>query len=300
MSNYIEYDDKIVFHPGYYIKEIVEESGLTQADFARKLDTTPKNLSVLINGEQSLSIDIAMKLSRMFGTSVKYWLNLQQTYDSLKAECVSGELYKEEEIVFKVMDYDFYIEKYNLPSLKRKEDQIKRLREYLKIASLTVLKEEELTTSFRGFTEHLSESEIINSNAFVQIAMNEAIKKSTPKYNKKKFETILENMDQKTIKSVDEVEKIFQTAGVRFMLLPCLKSSKIDAVSKKINGSVFLVINDKRNQENEFSRILLKESKHIVNNEYGVSFNGNNNEIEIVANEYARQMIRNKLSVVTG
>lgn len=30
MSNYIEYNDKIAFHLGYYIKEIVEESGLTQ------------------------------------------------------------------------------------------------------------------------------------------------------------------------------------------------------------------------------------------------------------------------------
>ena len=30
MSNYIEYNDKIVFHPGYYIKEIIEESGLSE------------------------------------------------------------------------------------------------------------------------------------------------------------------------------------------------------------------------------------------------------------------------------
>ena len=69
MSNYIEYNDEIAFHPGYYIKEIVDESGLTQEDFAKRLGTTPKNLSVLINGEQSLSIDIAAKLSRMLGKS---------------------------------------------------------------------------------------------------------------------------------------------------------------------------------------------------------------------------------------
>lgn len=81
MSNYIEYNDKIAFHPGYYIKEIVDESGLTQKDFAKRLDTTPKNLSLLIRGEQSLSIDIAMKLSRMIGTSVNYWLKLQNAYD---------------------------------------------------------------------------------------------------------------------------------------------------------------------------------------------------------------------------
>ena len=40
MSNYIEYDDRIAFHPGYYIKEIIDESGLTQRDFAYRLDTT--------------------------------------------------------------------------------------------------------------------------------------------------------------------------------------------------------------------------------------------------------------------
>jgi addiction module HigA family antidote len=86
MNNYREHNDMIAFHPGYYIKEIVEESGLTQEDFAKRLDTTPKNLSLLIRGEQNLSTDIAMKLSRMIGTSVNYWLNLQNVYDALIAE----------------------------------------------------------------------------------------------------------------------------------------------------------------------------------------------------------------------
>ena len=52
MSNYIEYNDTVAFHPGYYIKEIVEESGLTQEDFAKRLDTTPKNLSLLTQCER--------------------------------------------------------------------------------------------------------------------------------------------------------------------------------------------------------------------------------------------------------
>ena len=96
MSNYIEYKDKVAFHPGYYIKELVEESGLTQEDFAKRLDTTPKNLSILVRGEQSLSIDIAMKLSRISGTTISYWLNLQKAYDALIAEFESKkELEKE-------------------------------------------------------------------------------------------------------------------------------------------------------------------------------------------------------------
>ena len=59
MTNYIEYRDTIAFHPGYYIKEIVEESGLSQEEFAKRLDTTPKTLSVLINGGQRLTADLA-------------------------------------------------------------------------------------------------------------------------------------------------------------------------------------------------------------------------------------------------
>ncbi len=83
MSNYREYNNSIAFHPGYYIKELIDESGLTNEDFARLLDITPDNLTLLIMGEQKLSADIAMKLSEIIGTSINYWLNLQSTYDSL-------------------------------------------------------------------------------------------------------------------------------------------------------------------------------------------------------------------------
>lgn len=58
MSNFIEYKDRMTFHQVYYIQELFEESGLTQKDFANRLGTTPKNLNVLMSGEQNLSIDI--------------------------------------------------------------------------------------------------------------------------------------------------------------------------------------------------------------------------------------------------
>lgn len=81
MSNYIKCNDAVAFHPGYYIEEIMEESELTQKDFAERLDITPENLNLLIRGKQSLSMDVALKLSEMIGTSVNYWLNLQKAYD---------------------------------------------------------------------------------------------------------------------------------------------------------------------------------------------------------------------------
>ena len=83
MSNYVKYQDKIAFHPGYYISEIVRESGLTQGDFANSLGITQDDLCRLMKGEQDLTPDIAIKLSRLLGTSVEYWLNLQSAYDAI-------------------------------------------------------------------------------------------------------------------------------------------------------------------------------------------------------------------------
>ena len=81
MSNYVEFDNRITFHPGYYIKELVEDSGLSLEDYAKKLGTSTNCLSALISGKKSLSGSIAEELSFLTGTSVSYWLNIQQTYD---------------------------------------------------------------------------------------------------------------------------------------------------------------------------------------------------------------------------
>jgi len=84
MSNYIEHNDTIAFHPGYYIQEIIDASDFAREDFAQKLSTTPKCVNDLINGEQDITVDMATKLSEIFGTSVNYWLNLQKSYDISK------------------------------------------------------------------------------------------------------------------------------------------------------------------------------------------------------------------------
>lgn len=91
MSNYVEYNDGIVFHPGYYIEEIIEEWGITHEDFAKRFGTTAKSLSLLIHGGKSLSIDMATKLSQVIGTSVYYWLNLQRQFDAIsRKEVLNG------------------------------------------------------------------------------------------------------------------------------------------------------------------------------------------------------------------
>lgn len=295
MSNYIEYNDAIAFHPGYYIKEIVEESGLTQEDFAKRLDTTPKNLSLLIRGEQSLSIDIAMKLSRMIGTSVNYWLNLQNAYDALIAEFKSEEELIEERKVFESLDYTYFRDNFGLPDLPRKKDeQIKQVREFLNVATLSVLIKRDMAVSFRSSTKELTEASTIKANAMIQIAINKALTVDAPKFNKTKLEdaakyalTLTRNHNE----FYPLIYKAFREAGVIFVILPNLSGSKINGATKKVGNNVMLMVNDRRLNADSFWFTLFHEIGHIINGDYGISFEKETGEKEETADKYAEDAL---------
>ena len=67
--NKIEYEELIAFHPGYYVKDYIEDQGITQEELAKRLQTTPKYVSDLVNGRINLTDEMVLKLSIVFGTS---------------------------------------------------------------------------------------------------------------------------------------------------------------------------------------------------------------------------------------
>ena len=75
-------------HPGELIREMIdnlrEATGeiLTIAEVAEGLQTTRKTLSAIINGKQSITTEMAIKLAAAFkNTSAEFWLRAQENYD---------------------------------------------------------------------------------------------------------------------------------------------------------------------------------------------------------------------------
>ncbi len=69
-------------HPGQYIREeFLEPYGITQADFAKALQLHRVTVSKILNGRQSVSPDVALRLSQCLETSPEVWLNMQIKYD---------------------------------------------------------------------------------------------------------------------------------------------------------------------------------------------------------------------------
>lgn len=76
-----------VIHPGTLLKtEVIEEKGLTTTEVARMLKVSRQAVSNIINEKASVSPEMALRISTVFGGTPDIWLRLQIKYDLQKAE----------------------------------------------------------------------------------------------------------------------------------------------------------------------------------------------------------------------
>ena len=68
-------------HPGEYVREALEDLGLTQAALARLLGVSAMRISHLVREERPVTAEMALRLGQAFGQSPQYWLNLQADFD---------------------------------------------------------------------------------------------------------------------------------------------------------------------------------------------------------------------------
>ena len=80
-------------HPGEVLKELcLEPLGLTVTDAAKALGVSRKTLSMVVNGRDGISPEMAIRLSIAFDTSAESWLNQQLQFDLWQAEQHRSEL----------------------------------------------------------------------------------------------------------------------------------------------------------------------------------------------------------------
>jgi addiction module HigA family antidote len=75
-------------HPGEFLKEILEELGISQAGFARTVGLSPMRISHVIKGTRPVSAEMALLFGKAFGQTPQYWINLQAAYDLKTTEKV--------------------------------------------------------------------------------------------------------------------------------------------------------------------------------------------------------------------
>ena len=84
-------------HPGeVLLEEFLLPLGISQYRLAKSTGVPPRRINEIVHGTRGITADTALRLSRFFGTSEPFWLNLQTHYDlEVAKERLDGRLEKD-------------------------------------------------------------------------------------------------------------------------------------------------------------------------------------------------------------
>ncbi len=73
---------RLPVHPGEMLnEEFLKPLGLTQYRLAKEISVPARRINEIVLGKRSITADTALRLSRYFGNTAQFWMNLQMHYD---------------------------------------------------------------------------------------------------------------------------------------------------------------------------------------------------------------------------
>lgn len=74
-------------HPGEILKEeFLIPMGISAYKLSKSIGVQQTRISLILKGKRGITADTAMRLSKYFGTTPEFWMNLQREYDLRKAK----------------------------------------------------------------------------------------------------------------------------------------------------------------------------------------------------------------------
>ena len=88
-------------HPGeVLLEDFLKPLGLSQYRLAKGLSVPPRRINEIVLGKRGITADTALRLGRFFGTSDRFWLNLQTAFDlDIERHRLAGRLEREVEVL---------------------------------------------------------------------------------------------------------------------------------------------------------------------------------------------------------
>jgi addiction module HigA family antidote len=90
-------------HPGeVLLADFLEPMGVSQYRLAKGVRVPPRRINEIVHGKRGVTADTALRLARFFGTSERFWLNLQSRYDlELQRDRLGESLERDVEVLAK-------------------------------------------------------------------------------------------------------------------------------------------------------------------------------------------------------
>jgi len=293
--------------PGDTILDLMEEKDWNQVELSNRLGFSTKHLNQLIKGKATLTYETALKLERVLGSTVSFWMKRESKYREHLARLEAEKNYS---------NWVAWLDDFPVNELKKlgaienirgiqanKPKLVEQMLSFFGVASPDEWESYygSLSGSFRRTKADQADDRAIAS--WLRLGEKQAEDIFAPKYNKPKFESAVKKIRELTTLSPEEFEPELSSlcleAGVKFILVKSVKKSHVSGVARWLNGhspAIQLSLYGKTNDKfwftffHEVAHILLHadEKKTIFLDD--TDFSSENNQ-ELEANNWASNIL---------
>ena len=275
--------------PGATIKEQLNDRGMSQKEFAARMDMSEKHISKLINGDVRLTPETAVRLEMVLGVPAKFWNNLEAIYREkiIKAEAENA------------MDADVELAKqfpYSemakfgwVPETRETKEKVINLRKYFEVVELSLLGSEQITRiACRRLA--ITEKSDLALMAWAQEAKIKARDIQAAPINIKGLIAAIPEIRKMTVLKPGEfcpqIKKCLSDCGIALVFLPHLKGSFLQGASFMDGNKIVVGLTARGKDADKFWFSLFHELAHIVLGHVGQPY-GTSEEDEKAADKWS-------------
>ena len=255
----------IAVPPGATIRELLNDRGMSQKEFAARMDMSQKHVSRLVNGEVQLTIDTARKLELVLGVPASFWSKLEAHYRDQLAKVVEENEMDEDIDISKKFPYREMMHHGWIPTTRRPTERVRYLRQFFEVVRLSLVREGLVPcVAYRKKTA----GEDVALWAWAQKARLEARKVTVCPINIALLEEKIPSVRSMTLQDPEEFcPKLMSTlaeCGIALVLLPHLPGTGVQGATFYDGRKIVCAMTVRGKDADRFWFSLFHELGHVI------------------------------------
>lgn len=279
--------------PGATIKEQLNDRGMSQKEFAARMDMSEKHISKLINGDVQLTPETAVRLEMVLGVPAKFWNNLEAIYREKIIKAEAENAMDADAEMAKQFPYSEMAKFGWVPETREAKEKVINLRKYFEVVELSLLGSEQITRiACRRLA--ITEKSDLALMAWAQEAKIKARGIQTAPINIRGLISAMPELRKMTVLNPKEfcpkIKKCLADCGIALVFLPHLKGSFLQGASFMDGNKIVVGLTARGKDADKFWFSLFHELAHITLGHVGQP-NGTSEEDENAADKWSGDIL---------
>lgn len=279
--------------PGTTIKEQLVDRGMSQKEFALRMDMSEKHISRLINGEVQLTPDMSRRLELVLGVPAQFWSRLESVFREKLAKADAENDMDADIEIAKKFPYKEMAKNGWVPKTSKATEKVIYLRKHFEVVRLGLLQGTLIPgIACRRLAEHEKADHALF--AWAQKAKLEARKIDTKTIDINKLSNMIPNIRKMTRENPEmfcvTLVETLANCGIATVFLPHIGGSFLHGATFYDGSKIVMGLTVRGKDADRFWFSLFHEIAHIIYGHIGQP-NGTSDIDESAADEFAKETL---------